>query len=71
MSDPRQQQQPPGGLVTATAWAAAGLAAIAVAGMLAARSLLAIWIILLVLAIAAVPQALLHVRRERREQARR
>ena len=71
MSDQGQQRQPPGGLVTVTAWAAVGLAAIAVAGMVAARSLLALWIILLVLAITAVPQALFHVRRERRAHGRR
>ena len=66
-----EQPKPSGSLITATAWAAAGLAAIAVVGVFAARSLLAIWLILLVLAITAVPQALLHVRRERREQGRR
>ncbi len=68
MNKAREQQQPSASLITPTAWAAAALAAIAVVGMLAAPSLLPIWIILLVLGIAAVPQAALHARQERREQ---
>ena len=70
MNEPHEQQQPSTSLITATAWAAAALAAIAVAGMLLAQSLRAIWIILLMLAVAAVPQAVLHLRRERRAQVR-
>jgi hypothetical protein len=57
-------------LVTATAWAAAGLAAIALIGFAVAPSLRAIWLILVVLAVAAVPQALLHTWRERRKRLR-
>jgi uncharacterized membrane protein YhaH (DUF805 family) len=71
MNKAREQQQPSASLITAAAWAAAALAAIAVIGMLAVPSLRPIWIILLVLAIAAVPQAALHVRRERQAQLRR
>jgi Flp pilus assembly protein TadB len=65
MSEPRQQQ-PTVSLVTATAWAAAVLAAIAVVGLIAAPSLTPIWIVLLLFAVVAVPQALLRTRRERR-----
>lgn len=68
MNKAREQQQPSPSLITAAGWAAAALAAIAVVGMLAAPSLRPIWIILLVLVIAAVPQAVFHARRERREQ---
>jgi hypothetical protein len=70
MSEPRQQQ-PTASMITATAWAAAVLAAIAVVGLIALPSLKPIWIVLLLLAIAAVPQALLHARREGRERVRR
>jgi hypothetical protein len=68
MNEPHEQLQPSTNLITATAWAAAALAAIAAVAMLLAQSLRAIWIILLMLAVAAVPQAILHVRRERRAQ---
>jgi hypothetical protein len=69
MSEPREPQ-PRVSLVTATAWAAAFFAGIAVVGLIAAPSLKPIWIVLLLLAIAAVPQALLHARRERRQHRR-
>jgi len=53
----------------ATAWAGVALAAIAVLGLLYARGLLLLWIVLLVFAVAAIPQALLADRRaERRER---
>ena len=53
----------------ATAWAGVALAAIAVLGLLYARGLLLLWIVLLVFAVAAIPQALLAGRRtERRER---
>jgi hypothetical protein len=47
----------------ATAWAGVALAAIAVLGLLYARGLLLLWIVLLVFAVAAIPQALLAGRR--------
>ena len=59
-----------GSLVTATAWAAVGLAAIAVVGLIVAPSLRPAWIIVLLLAVAAVPQAVLRARRERRDRTR-
>ena len=53
----------------ATAWAGVALAAIAVLGLLFARGLVLLWIVLLVFAVAAIPQALLSGRRgERRER---
>jgi hypothetical protein len=57
--------------VRTVGWAAAVLAAVAVVGLVAARSLLLLWIVLLVLAIAAVPQALGIVRRQRVEERER
>ena len=68
MNKAHEQQQPSASPIRAAAWAAAALAAVAVFGMLAVPSLRPIWIILLVLAIAAVPQALFQARRGRREQ---
>jgi fatty acid desaturase len=59
-------------VLRAAVWAAAVLAGLAVLGLFAAPSLRLVWIVLLVFAIAAVPQALLAARREeRREDARR
>jgi membrane protein implicated in regulation of membrane protease activity len=58
----------------ATGWAGAVLAAIAVLGLLAAPSMRLIWIVMLVFAVAAVPQALaaerLQARRERERDGR-
>jgi hypothetical protein len=64
------EQEPTGSLVTATAWAAAVLAGIAVIGLIVVPSLQLVWIILLLLAVAAIPQALLRARGERQERAR-
>jgi hypothetical protein len=68
MSEPQQDEQPMVSLVTATAWAATFLAAIAVVGLFALPSLKLIWIVLLVFAIAAVPQVLLRTRSETRKR---
>jgi hypothetical protein len=54
----------------ATAWAGAALAAIAVFGLLYAPGLLVLWIVLLVFAVAAIPQALLAGRLESRRERR-
>jgi magnesium-transporting ATPase (P-type) len=70
MGEPRHQQ-PGASPIVATAWAAAVLAAIAVVGLIAASSLQTIWIVFLVLAVAAVPQSLVAVRRESRVCSRR
>jgi hypothetical protein len=67
----REQRQADAALVRTVGWAAAVLAAVAVVGLVAARSLLLLWIVLLVLAIAAVPQALGIVRRQRVEERER
>lgn len=53
----------------ATGWAAAVLAGLAVVGLVAAPSVRLLWIVMLVFAVAAVPQAFaaerLQARRER------
>ena len=67
MPAPRQTPMTPAAQ-RATAWAGVALAAIAVLGLLYARGLLLLWIVLLVFAIAAIPQALLPGRAERRER---
>ena len=64
-------KQPPTNNVAlrATGWAGAVLAAFAVVGLLVAPSLRLVWIVLLVFAVAAVPQAFAaRRRRERRER---
>lgn len=59
-------------IVRAAAWGAVGLAALAVVGLLAVPELRFIWIVLLVLAVAAVPQTLGIVRRgQARDRVRR
>lgn len=70
MHAPRDQQSGRNAVV-ATAWAAVVVAAVAVAGLMAAPSLQTVWIVLLILAVAAVPQALVVVRRESRERSQR
>ncbi len=70
MPAPEQTQMTAAGK-RATAWAGVALAAITVLGLLFAPGLLLIWIVLLVFAIAAVPQAFLIGRRERRVAADR
>jgi hypothetical protein len=52
----------------ATAWAGVALAAIAALGLLYARELLLLWIVLLVFAVTAIPQALLAGRRAERKR---
>jgi hypothetical protein len=54
----------------ATAWAGAAIAVIAVLGLLYAPGLLLLWIVLLVFAVAAIPQALLAARSTERRQRR-
>lgn len=51
----------------AAAWAGALLAAIGTLGLLFAPSLKIVWIVLLVFAIAAVPQAIVLGRRDKRD----
>ena len=46
----------------ATAWSAVGLAAAAVAGLVEVPGMRLIWIVMLVFAVAAVPQSLLAAR---------
>jgi hypothetical protein len=60
-------QHPAGNLVVAAGWSAVVLAAVAVVGLVVAPSLRMVWIVLLVLAVAAMPQAVVLVRRERRK----
>jgi hypothetical protein len=56
--------------LTAVGWSGAILAVIALIGLTYASSLRFVWIMLLVLAVASVPQALLALRREKRERGR-
>ena len=61
-----------GSTLRASAWAAVVLAAVAVVGLVAAPSVRLLWIVLLVFAVAAVPQAFAAERLQaRRERARR
>jgi Flp pilus assembly protein TadB len=55
----------------AAGWAGAALAALALIGLALAPSLRVLWVVLLVFAIAAVPQALATTRRQKRERASR
>jgi hypothetical protein len=71
MSELRPKQQAGGNLVVVTGWSAVVLAAVAVVGLIVAPSLQTIWLVLLVLSVAAVPQAVLLVRREKRERSPR
>jgi hypothetical protein len=54
----------------ATGWAGVVLAVIAVLGLLYAPGLLLLWIVMLVFAVAAIPQALLAGRFTERRQRR-
>jgi hypothetical protein len=56
--------------LSAVGWSGAILAVVALAGLSYAPSLRFVWIMLLVLAVASVPQAWLALRRERRERER-
>jgi hypothetical protein len=56
----------------AAGWAAAVLAGLALLGLLVAPSMRLVWIVMLVFAVAAVPQAFVAARlQERRERKRR
>ena len=65
----RQTDQEAAKQFRATAWSAVGLAAAAVAGLIAVPGMRMIWIVMLVFAVAAVPQSLfaahLHERRRK------
>jgi membrane protein implicated in regulation of membrane protease activity len=58
------------GTLSAVGWSGAILAVVALIGLTYAPSLRFVWIMLLVLAVASVPQAWLALRRERRERER-
>lgn len=57
--------------VAIAGWAGVGCAILAAVGIVLVPSLLVLWVVLIVVAVAAVPQALLVVRREQRERARK
>jgi 4-hydroxybenzoate polyprenyltransferase len=57
--------------LSAAGWSGAVLAALALIGLMYARSLRTIWIMLLVLGAASVPQAWLALRREQKRDQRR
>jgi fatty acid desaturase len=50
------------------AWAGVVLAAIGLLGLIYAPSMLPVWIVMLVFAVTAVPQALFALRREKRDR---
>ena len=55
----------------AAGWAAVVLAALAVAGLFAAPSVRLLWIVMLVFAVAAIPQAFAAERRQARRERER
>ncbi len=66
----RSPQASTAATVRAAGWSGAMLAAIAVIGLIAAPSMRTIWIVILVLGAASVPQAWFALRREQQRAER-